>query len=282
MQFKLFQLIPDIQPHDFPAIDWANASAEALGKLRAYVVTEIKLSAAWYIRKRSLKRRIGQAIRLGAMILAAIAGVLPVLATILVTDGKPNFNAAWATVLLAWAAFFVGLDYFFGFTSGWVRYLIAQQNIARLVYEFEFDWETLRAAWAAGQPTPEQIQAALIRLKKALLDTQQVVEVETAEWATEFKAAILKLDAASRAKAETSAGPCAVNVTLAGGSVAQWTVSVDGGASQSASGTRKALLVSAGTHTFVAEGSVGGQPARDEAAVVVNGPGVTEVALTLR
>ncbi len=100
MKFDSFRRVPDIQPNNFPQVNWATKPVEALGELRAYVAAEIKQAAEWYLRKRSLKRRTGQAVRLGSTVLATVAGVLPVLATILVTDGKSSFNAAWASILL--------------------------------------------------------------------------------------------------------------------------------------------------------------------------------------
>jgi hypothetical protein len=275
----------DLLPNEFPAADWAAGKAVAsLQTLRSYVAREATQAADWYIRKRSLKRRAGQAARLAAMVAVAAAGVLPVLAQILGQNGQYAFPPAWATILLAAAALLVSLDYFFGFTSGWIRYLEADQKIVYAVYDFQFDWEVMRTNWVGREPTTEEVRAAIRRLKEAMLQVQKIVEDETAAWAAEFRGTIQRLDEAARARAESPpTAPGATVVVTNGASIGEWTLAVDGGDPTTHTGTRCALVdLRPGPHKFVAEGRVNGQVAHDEVTAEVRPSGVTEISLTLR
>jgi hypothetical protein len=283
---SLFSGLQDLTPDNFPTTDWeASKAVQALEDLRRYATGEARQAETWYLHKRGWKRRAGQVTRLAAMLAVACAGVLPVVAQILGRDGQFAVHPAWATVLLAAAALLVSLDYFFSFTSGWIRYLEAQQKIARALYEFQFDWESLRAGWAGRQPAPEQVNAALGRLKEMILRVQQVVEDETAAWAAEFRSTLQRLDEAARARAEAArAAPGAtVTITNPAAAASEWTLAVDDGAPTKHRGSRAALVgLRPGPHKLVAEGQVDGRSARDEVTVEFPPSGVAEVSLTLR
>jgi 4-amino-4-deoxy-L-arabinose transferase-like glycosyltransferase len=274
----------DLLPEQFPATSWeTGATAASLEKLRSYVAAEAKQAADWYIRKRSFKRRAGQATRLGAMIAGATAGILPVFAQILGQDGKYAFSPSWATVLLAAAALLVTIDYFFGYTSGWVRYLEASQKIVRCMYDFQFDWEMLRTNWVGHDPSTEEVRAALQRLKGAAIQVHQVIQEETTAWAAEFRSTVQRLDEAARARAESAPSAVGVNVTVTNGAdIGVWTLALDDGERTPGSGARRALLnIRPGSHKFVAEGRVNNQVVRDEVIAEVRPTGVTEISLTL-
>lgn len=69
-----------------------------------------------------------------------LAGVVPVADKV----GLSGIDAVFSTILLAAAGVFVSLDLLLGHTSGWVRYMLAQQKIERLRDEFMMDWNALK------------------------------------------------------------------------------------------------------------------------------------------
>jgi hypothetical protein len=280
-----FFRVQDLYQSQFPTVVWdQRGAASALETLRCYVAAEATRAGEWYLHKRSWKRRAGQIVRLLAMLAVAVAGVLPVIAKIFGQSGQFAVDATWSTVLLGAAGLLVSLDYFFGFTSGWIRYLEAQQKIGKTLYEFQFDWEALRTSWTSGDPAPEQVHIALIRLKGMILQVQQIVEDETAAWASEFRTAVQRLDEAARAKPETVALPAGATVTVTNGAgVDAWTLAVDDGTPTVKVGSRCALVgLRPGPHKFAVEGQVDGRTARDEVSAEIRPTGVTEVTLTLK
>jgi hypothetical protein len=275
----------DLKSGQFPNLTWNGTSdAPSLESLRQYVIDQARAAEDWYLRKRVWKRRGGLTTRLLAMFCTAVGGGIPVLVQMFPTvDGKPAFSPAWASIVLAAAAFFVGLDYFLGYTSGWMRYLQAQQKIAGIVRAFQFDWETLRAGWSGTNPTHEQVMAALARLKDTALQVQQVVEDETNAWIAEFKSTLKLLDEAARAKAEAPPRPGATVVITNGAQVTgTWSLRVDDGAATQHRGERAALVaLLPGVHKFAVEGQMGNDLKRDEVSAAIPASGVAEVSLTL-
>jgi hypothetical protein len=275
----------DLKSRKFPDLTWDGAAdGRSLEGLRDYVIAWAEDAEAWYLRKRVWKRRGGLLTRLLAMLCTAVGGAIPVVVQIFGQDGKPAFSPAWASLVLGLAAFFVGLDYFLGFTSGWMRYLQAQQKIAAIVQTFQFDWETLRAGWAGGNPSHQQVLAALGRLRDTAAQVEQVVEDETNAWIAEFKTNLKLLDEAARAKAEAPARPGATVVVTNGAQVTgEWTLTVDDGAVSQHQGERAALVgLLPGAHKFAVEGQIGTDRKRDEVSAVIPPGGVAEVSLTLR
>ncbi len=63
----------------------------------------------WYRRKRPRKARWGRALRVGAIVLGAVAVILPVLAEISTTNSRPAIAPGWAAIALAAAATLIGL-----------------------------------------------------------------------------------------------------------------------------------------------------------------------------
>jgi hypothetical protein len=275
----------DIRQGEFPKVSWEPGKiVESLESLRGFIVQEGTQASDWYLQKRRGKRRGGQITRISAMIVVTLAGVLPVLVKMLPESSKLVIDPAWATVLLAIAGLLVSFDYFFGFTSGWVRYLEARQKILRTLNEFQFDWEALRTNWATPEPGPEQVRSALLCLKTTLLKIEQIVEDETSVWATEFRTTVQKLDEAARAKAEAAPATVGATVTVTNGAgIGTWALSVNDGSPEPHSGDHCALVgLRPGPHKFVVEGKLAGNPARDEVTAEIRPTGVTEVSLTLK
>jgi hypothetical protein len=275
----------DLSAAGFPKLTWNNQKdAETLASLRDYVVQQAEEAANWYTRHRQWKRFWGRTIRLAALALTTAAGIIPMLSQMFATDGKPVIPPAWASILLAIAAGLVGLDYFFGFTTAWMRYMETQLKIAAALREFQFDWETLRAEWGGAQPTAAQVLPAITRLKQTALQVQQLVQDETNTWIAEFRTNLRMIDEAARAKIETSEG-AAVNIVVVNGSqvTGDWSLRVDDGAKTMHRGERTSLVnLTPGTHRFSARGTIQGNERHDELSAVLPAKEVSEVRLELK
>jgi conflict system pore-forming effector with SLATT domain len=275
----------DISGKDFPCVTWdGTKDSESLNLLRDFVVRQAEEASTWYLSRRHKHRYFGRAIRLLALAATSIAGIIPIISQIFTQDGKATVPPAWASVALAVAAAGVAIDYFFGFSSGWMRYMAAQQKIVRLLREFEFDWETLRAGLGEQKPAVAQVAAALTRLKLTALQVQQTVEEETNSWIAEFRNSLRLIDEAAKAKLEAPT-KSAINVVVTNASqvTEEWTLTVDDGTRTCHRGTRAALVgLTPGAHKVYIEGRIDTQLRRDEAAIFVPATGIGEVTLTLK
>jgi hypothetical protein len=277
-------VLRDLTTSEFPTLDWKDAEVlPSLDKLRGFAVARAVEASTWYATNRRWKRRNGQLIRLLAMAATTAAGLMPILSQIFTQNGQPSIPPAWSTVALAIAAGLVSLDYFFGFSSSWSRFVETDQKIIHALREFQFDWEALRASWGATVPANPQVLAAMTRVKQFGLLVQQIVQDETAAWITDFRTNLKLIDDAARAKLEPPARP-GMNVTVTNGTqvTGAWTLSVDDGTPTSHRGGRAALVnLAPGPRKLHAEGTIDGKTLRDEKTVPVPSTGIGEATLTL-
>ncbi len=200
----------DWVPRQFPELTWnAGKQAESLALLCEYCIGTSKDARDWYERWRGPKKSAASALRLLAIVAAAVAGVIPLLGQIIpktIGDQQviPGINPLWSGVALAFAALLVLLDQFWGFTTGWVRYLLASQELAQELDMFCIDIEKEKISWDAGAPKPEEALATIEKCKDFLEGIHTIVRDETNEWAKDFKAVVAKLDKAAKPLRKTT------------------------------------------------------------------------------
>lgn len=186
----------DLERPDLAALDWsAPQRAESLSVVFNHAVGLSRNAEAWYARKRPAKRRCGRALRVGAVVLGSVAAVLPILAEIWTTNSKPAIAPGWATVALAAAATLIALDHYFGFSSGWMRFMGAELRVTRLRHDFEYSWNAYRAN-SANPPTAAEVAALLELAHSVVLAVDDVVAEETGSWVVEFRGSLARTEEA--------------------------------------------------------------------------------------
>jgi len=213
-------------------LSWTDAAAAeaSLGEIYKYSIGFSNGSVAWYQDRRRPKRVAGFLLRVSALIATVLAGLVPLSKDL----GMPEIYPQVSTVLLAMAGVLVSIDGLGGFTSGWVRYMLAQLKIERARDTFLMEWNNMRMV-------SSERQALLDRAKIFLLAVGKIVDDETQEWAIEFQSALKDLERARKAEAETPRTG-ALEITVKNPQlVAGWTLEIDG--NQRGSTTGKTLAV---------------------------------------
>ncbi len=210
----------DIHWPELAELKWgadAAATEAAMSQVFAYVVGFSNSSIAWYQSRRRPKRSAGFLLRVGALVATVVAGLVP-----LVDDfGIRNVPGEVSTVLLALAGLCISIDTLGGFTSGWVRYMLAQQRIERCRDAFLMEWNALKLA---SSTTPVMME----RAKTFLLTVGKVVDDETQEWATEFQNALKELERARKAEADKPRSG-AIEITVKNPELVEgWALEIDG------------------------------------------------------
>jgi len=274
----------DIQHSPLPKLEWEPSKRQnSLELLFDHLTDEAKSAIDWYLKAKRPKQKSAIWARMAAIVLTALAGIIPMIVQIFVENGKPLIQPAWASVSLGIAAAMVVVDRFFGFSSGWMRYISAELRIRQLLREFELEWQTLKAGWKGLDPTDDQVHTILSRAKMFINQVTTVVQEETNTWIREFQESLKQVEEAARAKAAVSESG-ALNVTVTNGdqSTAGWKLSIDGGSPITSTGKTAALRdLSPGVHTVKAEGTINGAPKASEISVNVPAGGIGKAELTL-
>lgn len=183
------------EPNKFPV--WNKEKAEdSLGSIYDWAVLSAADYSQWYDRKKKAFKFWSKGLRFFAIVFAAIGALCPLL------DAPGIFNnpgelqnrlvlAQWGYVFLAMAASIAGFDYYFGHSSGWMRFIVTQISIERALKEFQFDWALLKVQQNGN---PGNTQIFLQRAKDFTLQIENIVKEETDAWVAEFKTNISQLD----------------------------------------------------------------------------------------
>jgi hypothetical protein len=273
-------------------------SEQSLKNIFCYVVEQAGESSRWYWRAKIWKARLSQGIRFVAWVLAAIAGLLPIMGALL-PDGQTHTlaNGLWASLLLGVAAALLGLDKAFGYSSGWARYVLTATNIRKALEEFRLDWAEL-VARAGPSPTPEQVTPLIERARRFRVDVETLVLQETKDWVAEFQASTAQME--KDVAAQLSSLKAQVDKTVQARAVAdqpgsiQLTIQNAGKASagsmtvslvdsanrtiqESVTGSSWSRInVAAGQYQLKLDATVNAQPVQEQRVVVVRGGGQTE------
>lgn len=199
----------DLTGRTLPLGDWGEP-AERLDELYRWVERGALQTAAWYLSDRVWKRRGARALRGGAAAGAVTGAALPLLDLTGVLSG----SAPWGYLALLVAVACVGVDRFFGVTSGWMRDVATAQAVQRRLQVLQFDWasEGVREVLGPAEGTAsEAAERCLGVLRRFSEDMTELVRAETADWMVEFRtgSAPLGIQAANGfgGRAEGTGGP---------------------------------------------------------------------------
>ena len=238
-------------------LQWDTATDESLNKVYDYVVDFSNNTIEWYRIQRRRKRNYGFPLRLGAIFLTVGAGLVPL---------NSDIPSVGSTVMLAVAGLCISVDLLAGNTSGWVRYMLAQQKIERLRDAFLLEWNALKIA-------KTDTAGMLERAKTFLLAVGKVVDDETQEWAVEFQSALKEMEKARKAEAESERTGAVEVMVKNPQMVAEWVLEIDGSQRGRTSGKNLAVTdVAVGIRKLKVYGDdTQGKKFSDEKTVKVDG-----------
>lgn len=184
----------DLPRPDLGQLDWSEQSlAQSLSTVFTHARDFATGAEQWYATHRRSKRRWARILRVGAILLGTAAAVLPVLSEIYTTNGKPSIPPGWAAVVLAAAAGLVALDHFFGFSSGWMRYMNAELEVTRLRHGFSYAWQEALTN-LAFPPPPDEVKKFLALARDFVLKVDEVVSAETLAWTVDFQSGLAQAE----------------------------------------------------------------------------------------
>lgn len=185
----------DLRPADLASLDWTPKHArQSADVIYQHVVEDASRSITWYLVARRSKKRWAQRLRVAAIVMVSVAGVLPVLSQIFNDTSSVIIQPAWSSVALAIAVALVALDRFFGFSSAWARYMATGQAISAALNEFRFDWQQASSQFVAGEPTQDDIKTILDLVKAFTRKTDELIQAETMQWVSEFRETLTEIE----------------------------------------------------------------------------------------
>jgi hypothetical protein len=195
----------NIQPPPPGTLTWNGADPDdSLRKVQLHAEDVAQAAIAWYWRNTRWKRLLSRFIQASALMLAALSGIVPIVATIITNARKvpvPFDSGLVASLLVGLAAALLGLDKAFGASTGWARYVLTATTIRKALAEFRLDWTALTAV--SSPLAPEQINALLQLAKEFVTSVEGLVLQETKDWIGEFQTNMAQLEKDVKAQLDT-------------------------------------------------------------------------------
>src|SRR6266581_1767602 len=125
--------IRNIRPEEPDLIGWDRADpAKSLQDIRNVVEVEGQKAIDWYWKAKRSKSIPSQGIQFCALLLAAAAGLVPIIVQLLKNAGATTTgfdSGPLASLFVGIAAALLGLDKAFGYSSGWTRYVLTASSM---------------------------------------------------------------------------------------------------------------------------------------------------------
>jgi hypothetical protein len=282
---KRRQAPKDIAAASFETLKWDTPqdSQISIQNLYRYAEQHAQQSIDWYLASKKSKSRWSRYLRLSAIALATLGGLAPVMLSMGWLEREPGAGQSWSSsaaaiigqlgyLWLALAAACVATDKFFGFSSGWMRYIKTAQVLMKWLAEFRLDWAMLVAKQGGGPPTDEQLQLMIQRIKEFVIAVHGQVEQETLTWIAEFQSSLAEIERTVTTQQEASR-PGAIDITVTNGMDAEegFQVALDGMVVAHVRGTRHQIgYVAPGHHKIWITGAIKGK--KLDASELVNVP----------
>jgi hypothetical protein len=206
-------------PIDLSKLSWKDPDIEnSLSVLHQYVEDQAQKQIQWYWDNKRAKAHVSMFLRFVAIILFVLGGLVPIVKATLPATVAAKFPFDFGQcgyLLIGVAAGCMGLDRFFGYSTGWIRYVTTVMAIEKSLEEFRFEWALNMAKMRGSAPTPEQLEALIQTSAAFSLAIKSQVEQETKAWVVEFQTNLSQLEKDLQAKADEAKAK--TKTTVAGG-----------------------------------------------------------------
>src|ERR1043165_5024698 len=250
-------------------LKWSSPeeTQQSIVTLYQYAEAHANDSIDWYGRKKHNKAVMSRLLRGLAIVFTSLGGLTPIISalgwsTVQMPRVMLDLNVGQLGYLfLGLAAASIGFDRFFGFSSGWMRYITTKMTMERMISEFRMDWAMMVAKLGGKSPTTDQVQLMIQRIKEFLVGINTHVEQETQTWVSEFKTNLTEIEKTATTQRE-SARPGAIDITVTNGMDTEdgFTVALDGMEVKRIRGTKYQIgYVPPGPHKIAVTGTIKGE-----------------------
>jgi hypothetical protein len=309
---KRFSRSYNISPAQWTPPSWQpDQVLKCLDSMRQYAENDVEAAIRWYYAKKPWKAFSSQLLKFLTLLATGLGGLLPIVsATGVFSSGLPEAQRQLRNLQVnqvgylcfGLAAAFLAFDKYFGYSTGWMRYITTAMSLETALRNFRLDWARATSGLAGSPPSGATLETLLQKIQDFCVAARTLVEKETQAWVMEFQTNLSQLEKEAKAAMDTaraavesaqkeskaaaeSARPGAIELTVENALDADrgYQVSLDGTVLESAV-TRKtcALMdVAPGLHKLEVAAVIAGSPAHALQVVNVAAGSAVKVSATL-
>lgn len=200
---------------DWPTLDLSDGKRKTgLDDYYVRVLKKGKKEIQWYDSHMGAMRLGSWALRIGALVIGLVSAAIPLLAEITRENKVWGISPGWSAIGFLVVTALILIDQITGASTGWTRGLTAQMQLTGLLEELSCNYAIEQTSYKLPEPDLAETRHTLELLRTCISQINGVVQTETAGWATDYKAALAKLEEFSKTKAAIpSSGAVDVSVT---------------------------------------------------------------------
>jgi hypothetical protein len=193
---------------------WTNPSWEpgqiqaSLDTMRQFAEADVQAAINWYWAKKPWKAWASQVLKFLTLLATALGGLIPIVtATGILDGGRQNQDLIlWnlhinqvGYLCFGLAAAFLGLDKYFGYSTGWMRYITTAMSLETLLRNFRLDWAKTTSGLAGQPPSGAALENLIQKIQEFCVAARTLVEKETQAWVMEFQTNLSQLEKDAKA-----------------------------------------------------------------------------------
>ena len=155
-------------------------------------LSEAEAILNYYPPRRRKYRFYSQLIRLGTILLVSIGGVMPLVDLAWQENSYPLVSFGYVAFSLAASLFL--LDKYFGYSTGWMRFMMAEVEIKNVINQHQNDWIFYKIKFGGKELTEEELMKILAFNKRFSTSVSHLEIAETKAWILEFQSTYQSLE----------------------------------------------------------------------------------------
>lgn len=166
---------------DLPELEWSDSENinKSINKIYEYVLNKANDEKEWYKKEIRRNKIIAFLIRVIALLLIGLSGIVPLYNSIIREEYK--VSEIWITLFITVAAGLLAFDKYMGFSTAWIRYIKTHQFLESKIDIFELKWQ-IKIMMKKETDNKEIVDFAI----NFLYDIRKFVQNETKMWIDEF------------------------------------------------------------------------------------------------
>src|SRR5687768_7472658 len=158
---------------------------KCLDSLRQYAESDVESAIHWYYAKKPWKASASQLLKFLTLLATAAGGLLPIVAStgvfssgLLEADRELRILKVNQIGYLCFglAAAFLAFDKYFGYSTGWMRYITTAMSLETALRNFRLDWARTTAGLAGATPSGAVLEALLQKIQDLCVAARMLVE----------------------------------------------------------------------------------------------------------
>ena len=211
---KRFARSYNISPPQWTPPSWQPEQVQkCLDSMRQYVESDVEGAIHWYYAKKPWKAWASQLLKFLTLVATGLGGLLPIVsATGIFSSGLPEAQRQLRNLQVnqigylcfGLAAAFLAFDKYFGYSTGWMRYITTAMSLETALRNFRLDWARTTSGLAGAPPSGAVLESLLQKIQDFCAAARTLVEKETQAWVMEFQTNLSQLEREAKAAMDSA------------------------------------------------------------------------------